>query len=156
MNPECFRPQEIALDADCVFRALWRREQASSTALGDGIAIPHARIEGIAKPLTFYMRTRNAIAFGAPDGQPVSHILVILVPADGDPEAHLQLLAWIAAKFSEPAFRANLAAARTMAEVDQVFAGESRARYGARGADVAAGAGQVNAVADATCARCRT
>lgn len=164
MNPECFRPQEIALDvavkdsrhalataaiyvsdanaldAECVFRALWRREQASSTALGDGIAIPHARISGIAAPLTFYLRTRDAIAFDAPDHKPVSHILVILVPADGDPEAHLQLLAWIAAKCSEASFRDGLAAAKSASDVDRVFAGETQARSAVARAGVIAGA----------------
>ena len=40
-----------------VFRALWRREQSGSTGLGHGIAIPHARIAGIAEPIILLMRT---------------------------------------------------------------------------------------------------
>jgi nitrogen PTS system EIIA component len=140
------RPQEIVLDVDVqdrdralataaayigrahgldpapIFRALLRREQVGSTALGQGVAIPHARIAGIARPLTLFMRTRLAIAFGAPDGKLVSNLLVIMVPADGAADDHLQLLAAFAEAFSDRAFRASLAASTTALEVDRAFA----------------------------------
>jgi len=140
------RPQEIVLDVDVpdrrraleaaaayigrahgldpatILRALWRREEVGSTALGQGIAIPHARIAGIARPLTLFMRTRYAIAFDAPDGKPVSNIMVIMVPENGDTDDHLLLLAWVAETFSDRAFRACLAASTTALEVDKAFA----------------------------------
>lgn len=53
-----------------VFRALWRREQARSTGLGHGFAIPHARIAGLGEPIVLLMRTKLPIAFGAPDHKP--------------------------------------------------------------------------------------
>ncbi len=93
------------LDPAPIFRALWRREQAKSTALGGGFAIPHARIFGIARPLTLYMRTKLAIEFDAPDRKPVSHLLAIMVPADGAKDDHLQLLALVARLFSDGGFR---------------------------------------------------
>jgi nitrogen PTS system EIIA component len=96
------------LDPAPIFRALWRREQAESTALGDGFAIPHARISGIARPLTLFMRTKLGIAFGAPDGKPVSDLLAIMVPADGAKDDHLQLLALVARLFSDRGFRIKL------------------------------------------------
>lgn len=96
------------LEPEPIFRALWRREQAASTALGDGFAIPHARIAGIARPLTLFMRTKAAIAFDAPDGKPVSQLLAILVPADGANDDHLQLLALVARLFSDRGFRTQL------------------------------------------------
>ena len=71
------------LDPAPVFRALWRREQIGSTAIGHGVALPHARISGIAKPLMLFMRPKYAIEFGAPDSRLVTRIWVILVPADG-------------------------------------------------------------------------
>src|SRR5450631_504492 len=74
--------------------------QTGSTALGAGFAIPHARINGIARPLTLFMRTRLPVAFDAPDGKPVSDLLAIMVPADGAKEDHLQLLALVARLFS--------------------------------------------------------
>jgi PTS system nitrogen regulatory IIA component len=95
-----------------VFRALWRREQAGSTALGEGFAIPHARIGGIARPITLFIRTRHAIAFDAPDGKPVSQLLAIMVPEDGARDDHLQLLALVARLFSDRRFRAHSTARR--------------------------------------------
>jgi nitrogen PTS system EIIA component len=96
------------LDPAPVLRALLRREQAGSTALGEGFAIPHARIDGIARPLTLFMRTKLAIAFNAPDGKPVSRLLVIMVPTDGSKDDHLQLLALVAQLLSNRGFREQL------------------------------------------------
>jgi nitrogen PTS system EIIA component len=112
----------LGLDEGPMLRGLARREQAGSTALGCGIAIPHARIPGIAKPVAAFMRTRFPIPFDAPDGKPVSYLFVILVPADGDAEAHLQMLAQISQAFTDRAFRDRIAAAETPADIRVVFA----------------------------------
>ncbi len=109
------------LSAPAVFRALWRRETAASTAVGNGFAIPHARITGIAEPVTVYVRTKAPMKFGAPDGKPVSELFVILVPADGAHAEHLQLLALVAEAFSDGGFRARLAAASDPQNVRSAF-----------------------------------
>jgi nitrogen PTS system EIIA component len=109
-------------DAQAIFRALQRREQAASTGVGNGLAIPHGRIAGVEQPLTLFVRTRAPLRFGAPDGKPVAEFFVILVPAEGPPETHLQLLRGVAELFSQPAFRAALAAAADAAAVSAVFA----------------------------------
>jgi len=96
------------LDYAPIFRALWRREQAGSTALGDGFAIPHARITGIVRPLTLFLRSKRPLHFHAPDGKPVSDLLVIMVPTDGANDDHLQLLALVARLFSDRGFRMQL------------------------------------------------
>ena len=91
-----------------VFRALWRREQAGSTGMGNAFAIPHARITGISEPVTVYVRMKTPLAFAAPDGKRVSDLFVILVPADGANAAHLHILALVAEAFSDRDFRARL------------------------------------------------
>lgn len=96
------------LDPAPVFRALRRREQAGSTALGEGFAVPHACIGGIAQPMTVFVRTRHAIAFDAPDGKPVSQLLAIVVPEEGPRDDYLQLLALVARLFSDRSFRAQI------------------------------------------------
>jgi len=96
------------LEAGPIFRALSRREQAGSTALGGGFAIPHARISGIDRPLTVLVRARPGIDFHAPDHVPVTLLLAILVPSHGNPDDHLELLALIAELFSRPDFRAQM------------------------------------------------
>jgi len=101
------------LDPAPVLRALWRREQIGSTAIGHGVALPHARISGIAEPLMLYMRPRYAVDFDAPDGRLVTRIWVILVPADGSADDHLNLLASVAEACSDEGLRARLDAAPT-------------------------------------------
>lgn len=111
-----------AVGAQPIFRALQRREQAGSTAVGHALAIPHARMPGLDAPLTLFARTRSPIRFAALDTLAVSEFFVILVPAEGAAEAHLQLLARVAELFSMPAFRAALSVATTPAAVAEAFA----------------------------------
>ncbi|SCK60552.1 Phosphotransferase system mannitol/fructose-specific IIA domain (Ntr-type) [Variovorax sp. HW608] len=109
------------LDPLPVSRALWRREQTGSTALGEGLAIPHARIGGITRPTTLLMRTRRPVPFDAPDGKPVSQLLVIVVPEGGAQEDHLQMLALVAQLFSDRDFRAQLDGAPDATAAADVF-----------------------------------
>ena len=119
------------LDSQPILRALWRREQIGSTALGCGVAIPHARIDGIERPMTLFIRSKWAIEFDAPDGKPVSNLLVIMVPSDGATDDHLQLLAMIAQMFSDGTFRARIAAAMSIAAAHDAFADWARANCAA-------------------------
>ena len=104
-----------------VFRALWRREVAASTGVGDGFAIPHARIAGITEPVTVYVRLRAPVHFAAPDGKWVSELFVILVPADDANERNLLLLALVAEAFSDRDFRARMDAASAPQDVRCAF-----------------------------------
>jgi len=108
------------LDGELVFRALWRREQRGSTGLGHGIAIPHARIPGIADPIVLFVRTKLPIPFGAPDHQPVSAFFVILVPENAN-EEHLRILATVSGMFSDRAFRDRLEAATESVAIRRLF-----------------------------------
>lgn len=105
---------------DLLLRALWRREQSGSTAIGHGIAIPHARIAGISEPIVLFIRTKAPIAFGAPDHKPVSALFVILVPEHANQE-HLQILATVSEMFADETFRDRLEAAREPAVIQQLF-----------------------------------
>ena len=109
------------LSAAPVFRALLRREKAASTGVGNGLAIPHARVPGIAEPVTVYVRTKAPVEFAASDRKRVSDLFVILVPTDGANEKHLQLLALVAEVFSDSDFRARLAAASDPQDVRSAF-----------------------------------
>ena len=104
-----------------VFRALWRREQASSTALGNGVAVPHARVTGLDAPLTLFIRTTTKIDFAASDGKPVSDFFVILVPEKGDHQEHLDLLATIARMFCDLSFCKELRKITTVADTRRKF-----------------------------------
>lgn len=116
--------QEIArihaVDPAHVLRALTRREQAESTALGNRFAIPHARIAGIGEPITLLIRLSEGIEFQAPDRATVDLFLFIMVPL-GDHHAHLQLLAAMAQLFSDERFRSDLDAASNAEAMAQIL-----------------------------------
>lgn len=83
---------------------LFAREQLGSTGLGEGVAIPHGRIKGLKQPLAAFVRLAGAIPFEAPDGQPVSLLIFLLVPEQATRQ-HLEILSEIAQLLSDPAMR---------------------------------------------------
>jgi PTS system nitrogen regulatory IIA component len=95
---------DAGLDATLIVESLDAREKLGSTGLGQGIAFPHARVKGLRLPLASFIRLRPPISFDAPDGKPVSELLVLLVPEQAT-EAHLELLADAAQMFRDRRFR---------------------------------------------------
>lgn len=99
--------QRHGVPQERVVRSLARREGSGSTGMGQGVAIPHARLDGLDRILALYVRLKSPIPFDAPDDQPVSDILVLLVPAPAVSE-HLTILAEAARMFSARRFRRRL------------------------------------------------
>lgn len=95
------------LPQDWVIQSLSRREQVGSTGVGEGVAIPHARVQGLERIQVSYIRLRHPIPYGAPDKKPVTHVLVLLVPKPAA-EEHLVILAEAARMFADARFRSNL------------------------------------------------
>ena len=62
-----------------VFDSLFARERLGSTALGQGVAVPHGRVKGLEQALAAFIRLAQPITFDAPDGQPVSMLLLSLI-----------------------------------------------------------------------------
>lgn len=73
----------LGVDASTILEALRHREALGSTGLGAGIALPHARIVGLAEPYVAVVRLRAAIEFGAVDDRPVDIVCLVLLPACG-------------------------------------------------------------------------
>jgi nitrogen PTS system EIIA component len=112
--------REHGMPQEWVFQSLSRREKAGSTALGEGVAIPHARIKDLQRILLAYIRLRQPIPFNAPDGKPVSDILVILVPKEAT-EEHLRILSEVTQMFSDPQFRQQLRNCSEAGETKRLF-----------------------------------
>jgi len=113
--------QAHGLKSTDIFTSLFERERLGSTALGYGIAIPHGRIKGLKDALGAFVRLRTPIDFDAPDGKPVGHVFVLLVPEHAT-EQHLQLLSELAQMFSERRFREQLASAPDPTKLHALFA----------------------------------
>jgi len=82
--------------------ALLARETLGSTGVGHGIAIPHARVEGISKPFGMFARIEPAVDFEAIDNEPVDLAFLLLAPATGA-GGHLSALAAISRRLRDPA-----------------------------------------------------
>lgn len=105
-----------------VIAGLAEREKLGSTALGQGVAIPHARLKGLTHVIAVFARLRAAVPLDAPDGKPVSTLLVLLVP-EGATDAHLELLAQAASMFCDRPLRDRLGACATASEILATLAG---------------------------------
>jgi PTS system nitrogen regulatory IIA component len=103
-----------------VVGSLVAREKLGSTGLGQGVAIPHGRIKGLAEAQGAFISLADPIAFDAPDGKPVAQVFVLLVPEHAT-EKHLQLLSELAQMFSDRGFRERLAAAPDADAVHALF-----------------------------------
>ncbi|MEQ8857327.1 MAG: PTS sugar transporter subunit IIA [Pseudomonadales bacterium] len=94
------------LTARTLFDELMNRERLGSTALGDGVAIPHCRtacdrIHGA------FLRLNEPVDYDAPDGAPVDLLFVLVVPPE-ESNAHLEVLAALARLFQDPDNRRSL------------------------------------------------
>jgi PTS system nitrogen regulatory IIA component len=109
-----FSAREVASELEA-------RERLGTTALGRGVALPHARVAGLVRPVAVFVRTRQPIAFAAADGKPVSKFLVLLVPAQAA-DTHLKLIAEAAGLFNDPKFRSELNCAKRPSDIARLFA----------------------------------
>lgn len=101
--------------------AVKTREATSSTGLGDGIAIPHGKSDGISRPAVAFARSVAGVPWGAGDGSPANLIFLIGVPAAQAGDEHLRILAMLARRLVRPAFREALLSADGPAEVRAVL-----------------------------------
>ena len=107
---ELLASAENDLTAGEIFDSLVSRERLGSTALGNGVALPHGRVPGIDASIAAFLRLSQGVEFDAPDGVPVTLVLGLLVPEEAS-EQHLEELSAIAKLLSRPAMREALAQA---------------------------------------------
>lgn len=95
------------LTVEQVFGALMARERLGSTGIGEGIAIPHCRLDCISKPRGLLLKLDQPIDFDSLDGRPVDLVFVLLTPA-ADADVHLHVLSHLAGLFNQPEYREAL------------------------------------------------
>ncbi len=100
------------IEVPMIFEALNIRETLGSTGMGAGIAIPHARLAPLSRPIGLFARLRPLVAFDAIDGQRVDLVFLLLLPSELQGE-HLNALACVARRLRDDPTRAALRAART-------------------------------------------
>jgi PTS system nitrogen regulatory IIA component len=87
-----------------VFDSLFARERLGSTALGQNVAVPHGRVKNLEEALAAFIRLERPIPFDAPDNQPVTMLLFLLVP-EAATQQHLDILAELAQLMSNKPLR---------------------------------------------------
>ena len=106
------------LDCGTVVEGLLARERLGSTAMGSGVAIPHARIAGLPGIVGLFARLEHPVDFEAADGQGVDLIFTLLAPEEAGAD-HLRALAKVSRLMRDEANRTKL---RASDNADELFA----------------------------------
>lgn len=110
--------RNFGVDASDVLDALTERENAGSTGVGHGVAVPHARLEGLSRMRGAFVRLEQPVEFGSVDDQPVDLIFALFAPRDAGAE-HLRALARVSRLLRQPNLRQQL---RQVAAADAIHA----------------------------------
>jgi PTS system nitrogen regulatory IIA component len=100
-----------------IFESLCAREHLGSTALGNGVAIPHGRIRNTKSVEALFIQLVKPLPFDADDGKPVDLVFALTVP-EHCTEDHSKLLSSIAERFSDPDLQEQL---RNSADANSIF-----------------------------------
>ena len=114
------------LDIACrdVVAAAMERERLGSTGVGNGVALPHARIEGLDHVIAGFARLSEAMDFDSVDGRPVDLVAFLLAPADAA-GAHLRALARVSRQLRREENRSRLRSAPDALSVFTILSDDS-------------------------------
>ena len=104
--------------------AVMERERLGSTGVGEGVAIPHARLEGVDAPVGGYLTLVHDVDFEAIDDRPCDLIFMLLAPKSSGAD-HLRALAQVSRTFRQSAVRDALREANTEEEVKAIVCREA-------------------------------
>jgi PTS system nitrogen regulatory IIA component len=111
------------LDPKRVIEVLSDRERISTTAIGEGVAIPHGKLPNIESIFGVFARSAPGVDFASLDGEP-THLFFALIAPENAAADHLKALARISRLLKDGAFRRRLIAARDGAELFQLIVAE--------------------------------
>ena len=104
------------LDETAAFHSLFERERLGSTAIGQGVALPHGRLKGLERAIGAFAILESEMDYDAQDQKPVKMVFALLVPENANDE-HLQILAQLAGLFSSGELREQLLQAKSDQEI---------------------------------------
>ncbi len=107
-------------DVDKFLNDVYEREKLGSTGIGEGIALPHARSQGVKQLIIVFGRSLNGIDFDALDQNPVDLIFLIGTPKE-DVGSYLKTLAQLSRLLKKEYFRKQLLNAQSAEEVIEIF-----------------------------------
>ena len=113
------------LDKNRVLQVLLDRERISTTAIGEGVAIPHGKLPGVDHVIGVFARSAEGIDFASLDGAP-THLFFVLIAPENAAADHLKALARISRLLKDEVFRRRLMEAKTRQEIFQTIAEEDQ------------------------------
>jgi nitrogen PTS system EIIA component len=116
----CLCAQHPEIKADELTAVLSERERLGSTAIGDGIAIPHGKLPHVTRMCGAFGRHVKGVDFESLDGQP-THLFFLLVAPEDSTSLHLKALARVSRLFREASFRDKLVEAADAAAIFQLI-----------------------------------
>jgi PTS system nitrogen regulatory IIA component len=119
--------RNFQLDAGVILEALAEREAAGSTGVGHGVAVPHARLEGLERMRGVFVRIEHPVDFDAVDDQPVDLLFALFAPKNAGAE-HLRALARVSRLLRQAELRQQLRKAQTADVVHALLVQEASAR----------------------------
>ena len=128
--------QGNVVDVDAYTEAVHARESFGSTALGEGIAIPHAKTAAVSAPGLAAMTLPEGVDYDAPDGLPTTLMFLIAAP-DTKADVHLEVLSRLSMLLMDPEFCDSLRAAKTAEEFLTVIDAAEDAKLAAENAKAA-------------------
>ena len=108
---------ESALDRADLLTVLREREALQSTGIGEGVAIPHGKVQGLDRLVATFARSKGGVDFESIDGQPTQLFFLLVVPEQSGGQ-HLKALARISRFFRDASFREKLIGA---SDLDEIF-----------------------------------
>lgn len=114
-------------DADAYKSAILEREKQGTTAIGEGIAVPHAKSDSVKKPGLSAITVPGGVDYNAPDGKASDILFMIAAPLDGD--LHLEILSRLMVMLMEPEFCADLRNAKTPEEFLNIIDKKESEKY---------------------------
>ncbi len=108
---------EPALERERLLQVLRDREALQSTGIGEGVAIPHGKLNGLDRLVATFARSRSGVDFESIDGQPTQLFFLLVVPEQSGGQ-HLKALARISRFFRDASFREKLLGAE---DLDAIF-----------------------------------
>jgi len=116
--------QALGIAEGRIMDALLEREALGSTGLGSGVAVPHARLEGISRVTAVFVRLETPVAYGAVDDRPVDLLFALFAPPCDGAE-HLRALAAVSRALRSSEMREQLRQARTTDAIRALFVRDS-------------------------------
>ena len=114
-------------DVEAYREAILAREAGGTTAIGEGMAIPHAKTDAVARPALAAITVPDGVDYEAPDGKPSNLLFMIAAPSDGD--VHLEVLARLMTMLMDVDWRGELLSAGSAEEFLKLIDDKEREKF---------------------------